>query len=345
MASCRRTGTNENVSTYHSAGTGSPDYTSLATWVSATDNDLVSTTTSEVVEILAGTHDDGDVNYDGAITNSTYMRIMRPASGDGYGYVPKTDGSCAALVTVDARFIMNAVESNFKVQDIVMKQTGTYSGFAGAMSQGSSTSGQEFAGVAVIDSLNDDAGSTFYGLYTAQPGGMYCIDCIVSGIDGHGFRVGSGDTGYFYNCVAEGNGQWGFLNSVTMVAKNCIADSNGDGQFSGSPTKITCLDSDSDTINFRDKANNDYRPANNFSDAIGQGTDLSADGNYAFDDDFADARDGDMGAAKAGFPFYASNWTIGAFEYWYEPSVSGTQGGKINGVEPYKIKSRNGIEN
>ena len=49
MASSRLTATNENISTYGAGGFGR-DYTSLGTWESATDIDLVTAAQSEVLE-------------------------------------------------------------------------------------------------------------------------------------------------------------------------------------------------------------------------------------------------------------------------------------------------------
>ena len=95
MASARRTATNENISTYDSAG--GKDYTSLSAWESATDVNLVSAAQSEVLECYKGAHNDY-VIVTGATANSSYFRIIRPAAGEGHSGIPKVDGSMVAFV-------------------------------------------------------------------------------------------------------------------------------------------------------------------------------------------------------------------------------------------------------
>ena len=77
MASSRRNATNENISSFGSAGR---DYTSLATWESDTDNNLVGLAQSEVLEGYADAASfNGTIVIAGAITNSSYFRIFRAA--------------------------------------------------------------------------------------------------------------------------------------------------------------------------------------------------------------------------------------------------------------------------
>ena len=78
LNSARRSGSNENISTFGLGGLGR-DYTSIATWEAATDNDLV---TAQVTEVLFLCHDQDDpypvssLTISGATTNTDYLSLI-----------------------------------------------------------------------------------------------------------------------------------------------------------------------------------------------------------------------------------------------------------------------------
>ena len=111
MASARKTATNEHISTY---GNATRNYTSMVTWEADTDIDLVTATQSEVLEC----YDDADSFDDycpllGATTNSSYFRIVRPASGQGHDGTPNNGFNIANTANV---VCFSLYENNSQVQ-------------------------------------------------------------------------------------------------------------------------------------------------------------------------------------------------------------------------------------
>ena len=274
MASCRRTGTNESVSTYDSAG--GKDYSTLQGWEEATDIDCVTGTVSPVLACYKGAHDDNDI-LDGAVTSSSYFRIVRPASGEGHSGIPKTDGSCVYFYsTASITGLLSILENYSSVQDIVGKATNMQAGNA---IFGTAHNGISFIGVLCI-------GTTVYnfGAYLASGETGYFINLL--SIDGdYGFwQAGNGGSHYLYNCTVVGNTTYGFYGTgtSTKARKNCIACGNGTNSY-GTFSDTTCLIGT--TPDFVDSANDNYMLDSTDTVAIDQGTDLSGDGNFAFDDD------------------------------------------------------------
>jgi hypothetical protein len=114
-------------------------------------------------------------------------------------------------------------------------------------------------------------------------------------------------TYYFYNLTATDNNVAGISCStagvatvVTVInAKNCIAQGNATNFYTYGPGTETINQTTNVTANVTFEA--DGYHITNDADAVGAGTDLSADGTFAFDDDI----DGET----------RDDWDIGADEY------------------------------
>lgn len=176
MASARRTGTNENISTYHSAGTGSPDYTSLSTWESATDNDLVTGTVSEVLECAAGTHTD-TISMVGATTNATYFRIIRANSSSHHGGV-RAAGVIFSSTTDGHMFIL--ADDYFSLQDVCLTQSINSSNSRDILQLSSAGDAADVVGCVIYGSSNAGAGH-IRPITNGGTAGTKIIDTIIEG--------------------------------------------------------------------------------------------------------------------------------------------------------------------
>lgn len=300
MASSRITGTNENISTY---GTVGRDYSVLATWEAATDNDLVTATTSEVLECYAdaATFDDFVV-LDGATTNSSYFRIIRPAAGEGHNGTPSTG---VHFSITSANHVVSIVEDNSCVQDIIMTLTMNDA----ATRHGISLSGSSTKAIGCIVAAATNAGAGGSSAFSTQTGsGQLMVNCLAIGAKTDGFTLNS--ESYTYNCTAVSNTDDGFdANAATAVAKNCLSYGNSgsdfEGTFAAGTTNNAAEDAtapgtvtyQSQTFTFVAAASNDYHLHRNDLGAKFRGTNLSADATFPFDDDI----DGDT----------ITNWSIG----------------------------------
>lgn len=303
MASSRVTGTNENISTFGGAGQGR-DYTVLGTWESATDNNLVSATQSEVLECYAdeASYDD-IVVISGAITNSSYFRIIRPAGTLGTGGWQGHDGTpSGGGVFIDnttgTETIENQSEDYFSVQDLLIRASFSSSSTVRTVELGGTTS--TAVAVIIFDCVNSGSGE-LQGLRLANEGDAIAVNCLALRVEDFGFAGDSdGTTDYFYNCTAIDNGGFGFDDtggSNVVDCKNCLATGNTAGDFdtatgvadtncaSGDATATGTGGRVNQTFSFVASASDDYHLAADDTGAIGYGTDLSSDVVFAFDDD------------------------------------------------------------
>lgn len=305
MVSARLVGTNENISTY---GDGTRDYTSLATWESDTDYDLVTAEVSEVLECYADSVSFTDsIDISGATTNDSYFRLIRPALGQGHNGTPNTGvkfASSSGTVT-----ILITGENNVSIQDIVAS-INVNSVAATATFASVSSTNTRFVGCISADSVNVGVGA-FFGFGFVSGTDSLCVDCLslnTNGVTaGHGFSADFGgvSTGtLFYNCTSVGNSGDGF-NSDTGLnhsAINCLAyDNTGDG-FSGTLSGVALTNASDDatasgtgsrtnqTFRFIDEDNDDYHLDPQDAGARFKGTDLSSDLSFPFEDDI----DGDI---------------------------------------------------
>jgi hypothetical protein len=302
MATSRITGTNENISTYGGAGQGR-DYTSLATWEAATDNDLVTATQSEVLECYADEPSFNDsVIISGATTNSSYFRIIRPAGTLGTGTWQGHNGTPSGggvffLSTASNEIIENQSENNFSVQDLLLRINADTASTIRTVENGG-TDGTVI-GVIVFDGTSTSG--VIEGIRLANQGDCIAVNCLTLRNEGFGFAGDSDSTtDYFYNCTAIDNGSFGFDDTGAgnvVDCKNCLATGNTGGDFdtAAGVSDTNCASGDAtatgtggrinQTFTFKDAVNDDYHLASNDAGALGYGTDLSADAIFAFDDD------------------------------------------------------------
>lgn len=96
---------------------------------------------------------------------------------------------------------------------------------------------------------------------------------------------------------------YGFYQAAgTPTARNCCASGNTTLDWQGTWSQTTCTAEDA-TPTYVDSANDDFHLASNDTVCINNGTDLSGDANYAFDDDID-------------FQTRTGSWDIGMDEYF-----------------------------
>ena len=298
MASARRLPTSYNTSTY---GNATRDYTSLAAWEAATDNDLVTAAKGEVLECYSdSTTFDDQVEISGATTNADYFRVIKAASGH------KGTPSSGVRFELSRNYngalkFCNILESYFHVQDIAVKVTNSSTGgttWAIGIQTLGNLSYVEVVGCVLYElSCGSSAENGVRGLAVINATNCKIVDCAVidTGRDGDfGTRgniviyagAGYSTTNYVYNCTSL-DGTYGINiynagNAVTCYAKNCIFQDNTTNiKGTGAPTFNQTTNVTSGVTFGTDG----YHLSSSDTGAKGQGTDLSSDSIFAFDDD------------------------------------------------------------
>ena len=309
---------------YDSAG-GGEDYTSLATWEADTDVDLVTGTSGYVLTCSSGVHNDS-VIINGATTNANYFRVIRAA--DGQRGTPTSGVRFEKNVAASGTMIA-VTESYCGIYDLGIKITCSTSNVAGVFGLRFNLGGNY--GKAIGNSVYNltCTGTRNFGSYVYAIAASDASDCIITnnyinGIDVYYIATNSAltsgimcaantatRTNYVYNNTVrnvEGYGiSVGAVTPYTSNAyiKNNISVNNTVDQISANPQSGS-----SGTENVYQTTNatsgvtfaaDGYHLASNDTGAIGNGTDLSADGVFAFDDDI----DGET----------RNDWDIGADEY------------------------------
>ena len=299
MASSRRTGTNENVSTYGSGGLGR-DYTVFATWEAATDNDLVTATTSEVLECYddAASFDDYMVMA-GATTSASYRRIVRPADGEGHDGTPNNGFTVSS--TTDAP-VIRIDEDLSQVQDLILSLNINSANNRAVIGGPGSQYG--VIGCLVVDSANSGSG-VVNGIWMWGSSGLgkYAVNCVVHNIGNHGVYVEGSVYYRVYNCTINYCGNTGAYSAVAAglaLLKNTVIHNCTVSTIQGNWTSTTSV-TDGTVPTYVDSGGDDFHLHVTDTLCRGNGTDLSADGNYAFDDDID-------GESRGG-------WDIGFDEY------------------------------
>lgn len=295
MASARRTGTNEDISTY---GAGQ-EYSVLNTWESDTDNDNVAGTVSPWLECLAGTYDDLMITA-GAVNNGIYFRGLRPQPGNFPTGVRDT-GPCFYSTTDQNVFRLN--ENDFHLQDIcgrVTQNSTTGRAVVAANPGTGGTAALYVVGVIATNSQNAGTGVNL-GLISNSVAtvSLIFVDCLSENNEGEQVRcTHSQPTLICYNVTAIG-GTHGFNQTLgTVVLKNCLAHGTSTADFNGTLTCTTCASEDAtaddnggtgnrvnQAFTFANAGANNYHLAGTDAGARTFGTDLSADATFAFDDD------------------------------------------------------------
>lgn len=296
MASARPVGTNENISTYGS-GVGR-DYTALATWEAATDNNLVTGTVSEVLECYADSASYADtVTMAGATTNSTYFRIIRPEAGSMHTGVPGT-----GIHFTGTTNIVIVTEANFSLQDVSLTLTGN----AAANRNATTVNAANVRHVGVMAKCTNAGAGTGNGINLfATAGSCFAVDCLAYECKTNGITIDPTTVGHYaYNCTSYGNAVGFNMNtgSATVALRNCLGAANTTADFNsdGAPTEDVqyCASDDAtaddwagtgnridQTFSFTNTAGDDYTLTTSDAGARNFGTDLSGDAAYPFDDD------------------------------------------------------------
>jgi len=306
--------------TYDSAG-GGEDYTALATWEADTDIDVSST--GQVLTCSSGIHNDA-VILAGATTDSNGFRVIRAASG---ARGTPTNG-VRFVVSQSAALNHILIDEHYaRVHDIAVKTTVTGASSA-AYSFVGRRNGIYFVGCTVYDttttvSTSNASGFVLQNIYASTSNSIYCINCIAMGVssarvsgsvDGAGFTslsygssyLDADTVAYIYNSTSINNRNGvagyqvsGYPATTEVNIKNTISQGNSASQIlSVGGTTIVQTTNATSGVTF---AADGYHLDSTDTGAIGNGTDLSADGSFAFDDDI----DGEM----------RDDWDIGADEY------------------------------
>ena len=260
-----------------------------------------------VLRIYKGAHDDND-RLDDAGTDANYFRVFAPASGEGHldidPGVPAVDGSMAAFAGTNDGPLLRLDEDYSQFHDLVGKLTIT-SG-TGRIIFGGFNTGTVIADCIAFDGTNAGVGN-LNGILVR--GGALAVNCLSLNNKNKGIYT-EASSGTAYNCSSINNGDEGFFEAAatTLTLKNCLGDNNTGGDYANTPTMTTCGSSDgsgsaglqNQNYTFVNAGGDDFHYTSG-SDGIGDGTDLSGDGTYAFDDDI----DGDT----------RSSWDIGFDEF------------------------------
>jgi hypothetical protein len=292
----RRSGLNEIVSTFGSAGFGR-DYTSIGTWESATDNNNIAALQSPVLECYADAASyTTSVVISGATNDANYFRIIRAAAGQKHNGTPNTGFKISS--TADDGF--NIVETNSQLQDLIITvNVNIDDTITGIIMQGA---GNKAIGCIVYDSVNSFSGRPARGILTTGANAIVVL-CLVHNCEDFGIGVTGGNC-FLYNCSIvdiTGGSSRGIRVDTTAIVKNCLAmgTTSADYQTSGTVTGSSHNASEdatgddfgatgariNQTFTFANSASNDFHLAAGDAGARTFGTNLSADANFAFDDD------------------------------------------------------------
>lgn len=324
MPSSRKVGTNENISTYGAGGFGR-DYTVLATWESATDTNLVSATQSEVLECYDDQASFSDrIVMAGATTNASYFRIIRPAGtkfqSDWQGHDGTPNNGFRIESIIDNFQIMRIDEDYGQHQDIILAYNLSTANDLemGVLDDGATETA--FVGIICDESSNAGAG-LFRGFESQADTGEkhFFINIMILGVDDFGIQVDDKDGDVFaFNCTIRSCDN-GFVKvsggTGSLTCKNCLSDNNATADYVGTIGGNNNASSDAtapgtgprinQTFTFFNAAGGDIHLGIDDAGALDFGADLSADGDYAFDDDI-DFRP----------RITAWTWDIGADEYF-----------------------------
>lgn len=227
--------------TYDSGGAGSlpgggdPDYSSLATWEAATDNDLSSIGISTLECYDSQTHNDS-VDIAGATnTDATHYRRIRSAPSCATPFAGK-DGTGATLdYSGSASRTVAITEAYSRAEQMTIRYSGSYGSTSVALSLGAAGAKAVFC--VIPNCINTNASYVCRSVSVAGLGAI-AYGCIVYGGDGVGFLIGAMGTGISAAvcCTAIGNAGYGFEQrlSNTRIVWGCYAADNTSGDFNAS---------------------------------------------------------------------------------------------------------------
>jgi len=275
-----------NVNTFGNAGR---NYTSLATWESDTDTDLVTATKGEVLQGYKDSASyDQRITINGATANASYFRAIMPAAGEEHTGIGGT-GFCLdysdsmyydatpAIFIYEDFFGLYGVDLNPSgvqvTTGVVVRVYGAGIKVVGNLIHGPSvTSGNYLIGVWIVTGASN----------IVVNNAIYNFTIITSGVT-RGIMSQASGASYIYNNTVDSftDGLWEGA-ATTQYSKNNIV-TNCDTAFTGAnwnqTTDVTS------GVTFADSGSGDFRLAEADTGAKDNGTDLSADGYFGFDDD------------------------------------------------------------
>lgn len=228
--------------TYDSGGAGSlpgggdPDYSSLATWESATDNDLSSIGISTLECYDSQNHDD-NVYVNGATnTDATHYRVIKSSASCSTPFAGRRGTGANFVYDGNAQTVLKVNESFSRFSDICVRYNGSYANVSHGIYLYSGHS--KALNCVVFDCKNNNASYTSYGIYVRDYiDNPLVYNCIVYGGDGNGIRVKatSGRIEGVICCTSIKNAGTGILSndsSGTAIVWSCYAADNTTADFS-----------------------------------------------------------------------------------------------------------------
>ena len=305
----RRLPVSYNTSTY---GDGTRDYTSLSAWESDTDTDLGDAESGEVLEVYddSATYDD-IIFLSDAISTADYFRVVQAVGNSAHlGYVDA--GICfESIIDISGRSVFALGEPYSCAYDLRLRIANDASSVDDAYGFRFVSGRCIAANMIVEEGASEDDSACFAFLGGSITADNFAINCLAygaTGTGGMGFYISDLDISYLpykvyaYNCISVDN-EYGFYKDAYYtehVLKNCIAQDNTTNYDTGDWSVTTCADDG--TVEFKDAANDVYRLDSTDTTAIDQGTDLSSDTMFAFNDDVAKLE-------------RAGTWDIGFWEW------------------------------
>jgi|GEM_PF-4781047 len=325
-----------DVYTEKTCGGPTRDYQDPAVWWSERCDgvDMVTATSGEVLTIYddEAPYDWGNLQFGDTVgtynADDSYFPVIRAAPGHKG---TKTSGVRIERIGVESfSYALRASAPNIKVYDIAGKVTGTHSEATGHAFFGTAP-GYVFAGCIAYDvSISSPSENPGVGWFLRESGTL--VDCV--GINIYGayhhntrnagvyLRAGAETSALVVNIynttltdspVSFGFTKWEADDSITLNLKNTIYTDGTAEEGSGTVT-INETTNATTGVTF---AADGYSLDSTDTGAIDQGTDLSADADFAFNDDF-------FGTERP----KGTAWDIGAHEY---ASISGTLKEKESG--------------
>lgn len=292
MASSRRAPTSDNISTYHSAGTGSPDYTSMGTWEAATDNDLVTATQGETLLVWNGTHDD-NVALLGATVNSSYFRrIIGDTGSPGVHHGGLRGMGSILSTTYDSGNPVSLDEQYASIQDLCM--TGALNSANARYLIDMSEANQDVVGCVIYGLSNAGAG-TFRTIVNRNPDNSI-INTIIENCEGNAgvgdlYNIQSSGTPLnVSNCTFYGTGALGvradtanltkftnvILDGYTVCVSGTISSSGSDYMLTSDSTAVGANSVTTGNPAYVNEGGNDYHLATGDTSGAKTGVDPTA---------------------------------------------------------------------
>lgn len=297
LISSRQTGSNEVLSTYGLGGLGR-DYTSLATWEAATDNDLVTAQETQTLFVCADQllYDDSVVML-GATTSEDYRRIIRGAYIDGASGKPE---EMVGFEFDGGNITMSILESWVVLHDLNINNTVTTGGAGYAILLSTVPNSNLYVIGCCIKSTRPTNG---FGIQSPSSGGnLYVVNSLIYDCTFYGISEQGGPPLYIFNCTFANNFRHIGVNvtGTENLVVNCLFYGSTDADTVGGRWDPDCINCATDqtsigtmpgihrvsqTFTFADTGVNDYHLVTGDTGALGYGIPMDAYPVFQFNDD------------------------------------------------------------